>query len=232
MPSLFRLAFRGFCDVNALAVNSSVHKLREVITSGQPSLTQLLRQTKWVAAKLNLADVQHWVDLELNGYADDADAPGYRKVFVHSLEIYNAERDAWQFAGNLNFGLQARQPITEIEKLSLLDRVEIPVSKNFSVKNNLGDSFGSDWPQRFVVAGSEYRLILDAVTDRVIVELETRGLKVFDVQKFMAFLNHITKDPKSPDQTPLPTAPSPPSPGNYPPGSPSCEPCRVAHRSQ
>ena len=139
------LAIWNFCDLNTPTVGASVHSLQESITSGQPSLSQLLRQTLLIAGKLNLPDIQHWVDLELNGYADDADPPGYRKIFVHSLEIYNAERDAWQFAGNLNFGLEARQPIAEIENLSRVERVDFPVSKNFSIKNNFGDSFGSDW---------------------------------------------------------------------------------------
>jgi len=186
--------FRGFCDVNSLAVSPSIHNPREAITSGQQSLTQLLRQTKWVASKLNLADVEHWADLELKGYAEDAEPPGYRCIFIHSLEIYNAERDAWQFAGNLNFGLKARQPIAEIEKLSLIDRIEFPVSKNFSIKNNFGDSFGSDWPQRFVVAGSHYGLIAEAVTDRWTAELDGSGLRLIDLQKFMAVLSHITKE--------------------------------------
>jgi hypothetical protein len=176
-----------------LAMSNSVQTLREAITGGQPSLTQLLHQTKWVAAKLNLTDVQHWVDLELEGYPEDAEPPSYRKVFTHSLEIYNAERDAWLFAGNLNFALNARQPIAEIEDLSRVDRIDFPVSKNFSIKNNLGDSFGSDWPQRFVVAGSQYGLIEEAVTDRWMAELESRGIRLFDVERFMVALGCITQ---------------------------------------
>ena len=140
-----------------------------------------------------MPDIQQWVDLELNGYADDADPPGYRKIFVHSLEIYNAERDVWQFAGDLNYGLKARQPIAEIEKFSREERVNFPVSKNFSIKNNFGDSFGSDWPQRFVVVGSQYKLVTEAVTDRWTAELETRGLKVIDFHRLMTVLGDITK---------------------------------------
>ena len=187
------LAIWSFCDVNAPAVSASVHSLQESLTSGQPSLTQLLRQTQLIAAALNLPDIQHWVDLELNGYADDADPPGYRKIFVHSLEIYNAERDVWQFAGDLNYGLKARQPIAEIEKFSREERVNFPVSKNFSIKNDFGDSFGSDWPQRFVVAGSQYKLVTEAVTDRWTAELENWGLKVIDFHRLMTVLGDITK---------------------------------------
>ena len=90
-----------------LAVSSSGHNLREAITSGQPSLTQLLSQT---------------------------------------------------------------------------------------IKNNFGDYFGSDWPQRFVVAGSHYGLIAEAVTDRWTAELDGSGLRLIDLQKFMAVLSHITKE--------------------------------------
>src|SRR4249920_1914914 len=113
------------------AMSASVHTLRDAITSGQASLTQLLRQTQLIAARLNVEDVGHWVALELKGYAQDVEPPGYRSVFTQSLEIYNSERDAWQFAGNLNFSLKARQPIAEIEDLCRVNRVDFPVPKNF-----------------------------------------------------------------------------------------------------
>jgi hypothetical protein len=44
---------------------------------GQQSLTQLLRQAKLIAVKLNLEDVEKWVDLGLKGYPPDAELPKY-----------------------------------------------------------------------------------------------------------------------------------------------------------
>ena len=49
-------------------MSSAVQDLQKAIVEGKESLTQLLRKTKLIAAKLNLKDVEEWVDLELKGY--------------------------------------------------------------------------------------------------------------------------------------------------------------------
>jgi hypothetical protein len=172
-------------------MSSSVQTLQQAILDGSQSLTQLLRHTKLIATKLNLEDVEQWVDLELKGYAESTEPPNYRKVFTHALEIYSEGQGLWQFAGNLNYAVKVCQPMVEIESLSRQDRVDFPVSKNFSITNDLGDSFGSDWPQRFVVLGSEYKRVIEAVAERWTAELEMRGIRVFDVGKFAAFLDAL-----------------------------------------
>ncbi|HSY16677.1 MAG TPA: hypothetical protein VK815_00010 [Candidatus Acidoferrales bacterium] len=48
-------------------MSSAIHNLQMAIVDGKQSITQLLRQTKLIAAKLSLPDVEEWVDLELNG---------------------------------------------------------------------------------------------------------------------------------------------------------------------
>ena len=75
----------------------------------------MLRHTKMIAAKLNLEQIERWVDLELTGFTEETEPPTYRKVLTHRLEIYNSHREVWQFAGNLNYALKARQPIEEID---------------------------------------------------------------------------------------------------------------------
>jgi hypothetical protein len=54
-------------------MSSTVHDLQKAILDGQQSLTQLLRQTKLIAAKLNLEQVERWEALELTGFAEDAE---------------------------------------------------------------------------------------------------------------------------------------------------------------
>lgn len=115
----------------------------------------------------------------------------YRKVITQRLEVYNSHRDVWQFAGHLHYALKVRQPIAEIEAFSRRDWIDFSVVKNFSIKNDLGDSFGSDWPQRFVVLGFEYKRVIEAVAERWTAELELRGVRVFDVGKFTAFLDAL-----------------------------------------
>jgi hypothetical protein len=172
-------------------MNAAVQNLPKAIAQGEQSLTQLLRQTKVIAAKLNLDQVERWVDLELTGFPEDDEPPTYRKVFSQRLEIYYAYRDVWQFAGNLNYALKARQPVAEIEAFSRRESIDFPVTKNFSIKNDLGDSFGSDWPQRFVVLGSAYQRVIQAVAERWTTELETRGIKIIDAGRFTEFLNAL-----------------------------------------
>jgi hypothetical protein len=173
-------------------MGSAVINLQKAILAGEPSLTQLLRLTKVVAAKLTLNKVQSWVDLELGGYPIALEPPDYRQVFTESLEVYNAHRGAWQFAGNLNFALKVRQPIAEIERFSREDRIAIPIAKNFPIKNDFDDSFGSDWAQQFIIAGSQYGLVVEAVTARWTEELGAWGIELFDIQRFMAALSALT----------------------------------------
>jgi AbiTii len=173
-------------------MSATVKNLQDAVEKGKPSLTQLLGLTSVVAAKLNLEEVVRWVDLELNGFTEDTEPPNYRRVFTQRLEVYNSHHDVWQFAGNLNYALKVRQPVAEIEVLSRKEGIDIPVTKNFSIKNDAGDSFGSDWPQRFVVLGSEYGRILEAVAERWTAELDERGLKLSDAAKFGSFLDAIS----------------------------------------
>jgi hypothetical protein len=76
---------------------------------GQQSLTQLLRQAKLIAVKLNLEDVEKWVDLGLKGYPPDAELPKYREFVTDSLEIHNPYQGGWRFAGHMNVTVPARQ---------------------------------------------------------------------------------------------------------------------------
>ncbi|SPE52204.1 conserved hypothetical protein [Verrucomicrobia bacterium] len=172
-------------------MSSALHDLQRALLGGQQPLTRLLRQTKVIATKLDLEETAQWVDLELTGFAEDAEPPTYRKVFTQRLEIYNSHRDLWQFAGNLNYALKVRQPIVEIEAFSRSESVDFLVEKNFSIKNDLGDSFGSDWPQRFVVPGSEFQRVIEAVLERWTAGLESRGIRVADAGKLMAFLDTL-----------------------------------------
>jgi hypothetical protein len=170
-------------------MGAAVQNLTKEVMHGQ--LSQLLRQATLLAAKLNLEPVE-WIDLELQGLSEDAEPPAYRKVFTQRLEIYDALRDVWQSAGRLNYALKLRQPLAEIEGFSQREFIEFPVTKNFSIKNDFGDSFGSDWPQRFVVPGSEFQQVLGAVAQRWSAELELRGIRIVDAEKFGAFMEALS----------------------------------------
>jgi len=165
-------------------MSSAVHNLQKAIVGGKESLTQLLRQTKLIAAKLNLDDVEKWVDLELNGYPKGTEPPEYRNYCTHSLEVYNAYKSGWQFAGNLNVELKARQPITQIQQLSNGSHIGFPSPKQHPLNDDFGESIGSDWPQRITISASQFKRIVEAVTNELLqwtVELEKRGIKGEDM---------------------------------------------------
>jgi hypothetical protein len=191
-------------------MSSAVHNLQKAIVSGKQSVTQLLRETKLIAAKLNLVDVEQWVDFELKGYSESAAPPEYRVFATAYLEVRNPFH-GWIFAGNFQLSLKARQPIAEIENLSKGEMLTITPPKQVPVRDSLGGTMGSNWPQRVVVAGSEFKNILEAVRNELLqwsVELEKRGIKgedmefdenekqsashqVFNIQKFTGVLGNV-----------------------------------------
>jgi len=182
-------------------MSSAVQSLQKAIVADNQPLTQLLRQAKLIAAKLGVADVEKWVDSELNGYPKDIDPPRYRTVFSPRLEYHNGYRGGWQFAGHVESALKVRQPIAEVENLSLEEGVYFPVTMNFPLRDDGGDSFGSDWPQRLVVSGSQYKSVIEAVKNELLqwtIELEKRGIKGEDMdfnekEKQLATNVHIEK---------------------------------------
>lgn len=192
-------------------MSSAVQNLQKAIVSGGKSLTQLLRETKLIAAKLNLEDVEQWVDSELNGYFDKAEPPPYREFSTQAIEICNPIR-GWEFAGHFHCKMKARQPIADIENLSRGKTLTLALTRNLPVHDSIGGTFGSHWPQRAVISGASFKHIVEAVTNELLqwtTELEKRGIKgedmnfddeekrsagnqVFNIQKFTGVLGNVT----------------------------------------
>jgi len=191
-------------------MSSAVHNLQKAILSGKQSLTQLLRQAKLIAAKLNLEDLEKWVDLELNGYSDNTEPPPYREFATQAIEIRNPIR-GWEFAGHFHRKMKARQPIADIENLSRGATLTLALTRNMPVSDGIGGSFGSNWPQRAVISGATFKHIVEAVTNALLqfsTELEKQGIKgedmnfddkekqsassqVFNIQKFTGVLGNV-----------------------------------------
>ncbi len=100
---------------------------------------------------------------------------------------------------NLQYALPVRDPIAKVENYSNKDRADFPVSKNFPIKNDFGSSFGSDWPQRFVVTRPQFKGVLEGVVLRWSAELEMGGLALASVEKFTAALKKITHQSSAQD---------------------------------
>ncbi|EEF59767.1 hypothetical protein [Pedosphaera parvula] len=180
-------------------MGSAVHNLQMTIVEGKQSLTQLLRQTKLIAAKLNLEDVERWVDMELDGYPANTETPPYRDYVTNSLQIHNAYRGGWQFAGNLSIKLKAREPIAQIESHAKAEQVAMASPKRFPIVGDDGlPSIHMTSPQRIVTSGEQFKRIIDAVTNELLrwtTELEKRGIKGedmnFNEKEKQAAANHF-----------------------------------------
>jgi len=120
-------------------MSSAVHNLQKAILDPNQSLTQLLRQAKLVASKLNLDDVERWVDSELRGYPEDIHPPPYRTVTTMHLETHNPVR-GWQFSGNVGIPIPMAKPISEIETLSKGELAITTLPEQIPVRNSLGTS--------------------------------------------------------------------------------------------
>jgi hypothetical protein len=163
-------------------MGSAIHNLQVAIVDGQQSITQLLRHTKLIAAKLNLSDIEEWVDLELSGYTpNDTNTaiPDYRRIGAQSLAIHNPYR-GWQYAGDVNRRVEVWQPITEIEELSRQEECFYTPNEKYTITDTLGTTSKSQWPQRLIISPSEFKGVLEAVRNELLqwaINLEKRGIK-------------------------------------------------------
>jgi AbiTii len=192
-------------------MGSAVVNLQKAILESGQSTTQLLRHAKLIAGKLNLADVENWVDLELNGYPDEMKCPEYREIVTDKLLIHNYYRGGWQYVGDVRKALKVRQPLAEIERLAAGSTVYFTPEKNFPITNSFGTSSGSDWPQRVAADAGQFKTILEAVRNALLqwtIDLEKRGIKgedmdfnetekqaathqTFNIQKFTGVLGNV-----------------------------------------
>ena len=211
MPTrLFDWSFAPAVGKLPLAMSSAVHNLQQAIVDGKTSITQLLRQTKLIAAKLNLSDVEAWVDRELNGYGDGTDPPEYRQVSTNSLLIHNPYR-GWQYVGDMQVKIPAYQPIAELELLAQDKDLSISPRKNIEITDSLGSSMATRWPQRVTISSAQLKGILESVRNELLrwaIELGKRGIKgeamdfdekekqaathqTFNIQKFTGVLGNV-----------------------------------------
>ena len=164
---------------NPTRMSSAVHSLQKAVADGNQPLTPLLRRAKLIAAKLKVPDVEKWVDKELRGYATNGELAAYRRVRSLRLEMFHPHY-GWRLIGNMSLTIPVRQPISEVENLSRGETATMNVSKNFPVDDGMGGGLFRSCPQRLVITGSEYKCIVEAVTDELLqwtVELEKRGIK-------------------------------------------------------
>jgi hypothetical protein len=194
-------------------VSSAVHSLQKAILDPKQSLTPLFRQTKVIAAKLGLTDMEKWVDLELNGYHGNEQPPKYREFTSQSLDVLHPFR-GWETAGHYRVKSRTPQPISTIEELSNSPFLFAPLSpnENLPVDDGIGGSIARQWPQRIRTDTGQFKRILELIRNELLqwtIELDKRGIKgedmdfnekekqaathqTFNIQKFTGVFGNVT----------------------------------------
>lgn len=166
---------------------SLVLELQQLAQSSQTDLSELLRRTEVVAAKLRLIDLEAWVENELNGYAPMVNVPSYRSVGTE-LVMKNPYRGnlpvMWTSNGALpdHFSkMDVRQPIASILHFTGAGdgQIEASVSPSeLEVLLKVSSDFGL-MPAIRIVNKSGMIGILDGVRNKILhwsLELESKGI--------------------------------------------------------
>src|ERR1043166_7010701 len=116
---------------------SLVGGLQRDILDSKKSVTEILRTTKLISAKLGLRDISEWVDAELGGYTDSLKVPAYRQISGGTLQVYNPYH-GWLLAGQLSrsdYSFRTAQPISEIEDLAKAEIVTTNPQRKFQLRS-------------------------------------------------------------------------------------------------
>lgn len=134
-------------------------------------VSDLLRKAFVVAKKLGLKELEDWVNLELNGYAQDSDIPEYRKV-IGEIKAWNPYNNCWmpvimedpKEAEALS-SRYLKQAISEIEDLENKTRqnnsYQVPFPK--AIERKLQKSISFDTQVTLITQRTALVRILDAV---------------------------------------------------------------------
>lgn len=167
-------------------MDSIVLQLQSEAVDSNTSIVQLLRKALIIASKLNLTDIEKWINNELNGYEDIDDIPSYRNVSCE-IKAYNPFNGIWmpiifesEKEAELFNSKKISQKITELDKIDTENKnstlhIQIPDS----ISNNLMKN--SDLPSKpvLLVPASSVRGIIESVRNIILdwtLQLEREGI--------------------------------------------------------
>jgi len=146
-------------------------------------VADLLRKALVVSRKLDLAEVQSWIEQELGGYGD-TETPDYRKVFGQP-KAFNPYR-GWQpimsedpkYMDALSERYLA-QSVAELEDLSQRDSGALTMPYGAKASASIRKAIGIDLEVVLFVSRQDLVKVLDAVRNKVLdwsLDLEKRGI--------------------------------------------------------
>ena len=165
---------------------SLVDELQRDALNQHVGVSNLLRKAKTIAVKLDLSELEKWVQNELNGYQSGADVPEYR-VIVGQLQGFNPYH-GWrpvQFNKTVTEQQFTKRHITsqvaELESLvtkSSDGQLQVPLSAE--AQHLLGTVTGFDFEFTTSISASDVVGILDAIRNALLdwsLKLEKLGVK-------------------------------------------------------
>jgi AbiTii-like protein len=191
-------------------MRSLVTDLQRDILNSKKSVTEILRTTKLISAKLGLSDISQLIESELSGYTDLAKVPAYREISGGNLYYFNPVR-GWCFAGPVpsnEYRYRTPQPVSELEELAKGETVVTTPPGKFQ----LSEPFLMQCPQQVRNSTTEIKRILEAIREEILnwaIELEQKGItgdgmsfdteekrkaqnQTFNIQHFAGVLGNVT----------------------------------------
>jgi len=166
---------------------SLILELQALAQAGSTELSELLRRSKVVATKLQLADFTAWIESEMNGYGTGVEVPEYRNIGCHLSMVnpyHGLQPVTWANDGWLpkHFSsIKMRQSVGQIAHLMSQGdgHIQAEVSPSeLKVLLKLNENFGLMQSVR-IINKSDVANLLDAVRNRILnwaLDLEQRGI--------------------------------------------------------
>jgi len=167
-------------------MSSLVEELQRDTLNHHARLSDVLRKAKAIAVKLDLPELEKWVENELNGYQSGADVPDYR-VIIGQLQGFNPFH-GWrpvQFNSTATEQKFTKRHITsqvaELESLvarSSDGQLQVPLSAE--AQRLIRDATGFDFEFTTAMSANEVVGILDAIRNALLdwsLKMEKLGVK-------------------------------------------------------
>ena len=167
-------------------MSSLVEELQRDALDHGARLSDLLRKAKTIAVKLDLPELEKWVESELNGYQSTAELPDYRIVIgqVQGFNPYHGWRTV-QFNDTVTEQKFTKRHIVsqvaELENLVAKDtdgQLQVPLSAE--AQHLLREAIGINVEFTTAISASEVVGIIDAVRNALLdwsLKLEKSGVK-------------------------------------------------------
>jgi len=167
-------------------MSSLVEELQRDALNRRVRVSDLLRKAKTIAVKLDLPELEKWVESELNGYQSGADVPDYRVIIgqVQGFNPYHGWRPVQFNDTATEQKFTKRHIVSQVAELECLvpksSDGQLQVSLPAEAQHLLRDVTGFDFEFTTAMSASDVVGILDAIRNALLdwsLKLEKSGVK-------------------------------------------------------